>query len=141
MKKVVLMSFAALLLSSCGLYNKYERPDVNAEGLVRDPLSLTDTLAVQDTTSFGYMPWRSVFTDPQLQSLIQQGLDNNPDLLNAALNVQIVESQLKMAKLAFIPQVTFSPQGVLSSWDFGKASQTYSMPLNASWTVDLFGNR
>ena len=130
-----------LLLSSCGVYTKYERPEVNTKGIIRDVVSDVDTLkATADTTTFANLPWRQVFTDPQLQVLIQQGLDKNPDLLNAALNVQIVESQLKMSKLAFLPQVTFSPQGVLSSWDFGKASQTYSMPLNASWTVDLFGN-
>ena len=130
-----------LLLSSCGVYTKYERPEVNTKGIIRDVVSDVDTLkATADTTTFANLPWRQVFTDPQLQALIQQGLDRNPDLLNAALNVQIVESQLKMSKLAFLPQVTFSPQGVLSSWDFGKASQTYSMPLNASWTVDLFGN-
>ena len=130
-----------LLLSSCGIYTKYERPEVNTKGIIRDAVSDVDTLkATADTTTFGNLPWRQVFTDPQLQVLIQQGLDHNPDLLNAALNVQMAESQLKMSKLAFIPQVTFSAQGVLSSWDFGKASQTYSMPLNASWTVDLFGN-
>ena len=110
MKKILICLSAALLLSGCGLYNKYERPDVNAEGIVRDPLSLTDTLAVKDTTSFGNMPWRSVFTDPQLQTLIQQGLDNNPDLLNAALNVQMVNEALKIAKLAFLPSVVLSPQ-------------------------------
>ena len=69
---------AATLLAGCGLYNKYERPEVKADGIVRDPFSLTDTLAVADTASFGNMPWRSVFTDPQLQELIQQGLDHNP---------------------------------------------------------------
>ena len=131
---------AALLLSSCGLYNKYERPDVNAEGLVRDPVSLTDTLAVQDTTSFGNMPWRSVFTDPQLQSLIQQGLDNNPDLLNAALNVKMVNEALKVAKLAFLPSVALSPQGTLASFDGAAATKSYSLPVSASWNVDLFGN-
>ena len=40
------MFAAALTMTSCGLYNKYERPEVNTQGLVRDPLSLTDTLAV-----------------------------------------------------------------------------------------------
>jgi NodT family efflux transporter outer membrane factor (OMF) lipoprotein len=134
------MSFAALLLTGCGLYNKYDRPDVNAEGLVRDPLSLTDTLAVQDSTSFGYMPWRSVFTDPQLQSLIQQGLDNNPDLLNAALNVKMMETALTVAKLAFLPSVTLSPQGTLSSFDGAAATKAYTLPVSASWNVDLFGN-
>ena len=140
MKKIMLFMSAALLLSSCGLYNKYERPDVNTEGLVRDPVSLTDTLAVQDTTSFGNMPWRSVFTDPQLQTLIQQGLDNNPDLLNAALNVKMVNEALKIAKLAFLPSVAISPQGTLSSFDGAAATKSYTLPISASWNVDLFGN-
>ena len=140
MKKLMIFMSAALLLSSCGLYNKYERPDVNTEGLVRDPMSLSDTLAVQDTTSFGNMPWRSVFTDPQLQTLIQQGLDNNPDLLNAALNVQMVNEALKIAKLAFLPSVALSPQGTLTSFDGAAATKSYSLPISASWNVDLFGN-
>ena len=142
MKKLMIFMSAALLLSSCGLYNKYERPDVNVGGIVRDPASLTDTLAVQDTTSFGNLPWRSVFTDPQLQTLIQQGLDNNPDLLNAALNVQIVNEALKIAKLAFLPSVAFTPQGSLTTLRTDPAinSKTYQLPVSASWNLDLFGN-
>ena len=131
---------AAALMSSCGIYNKYERPEVNATGLVRDVTSNTDTLAVADTTSFGNLPWRSVFTDPQLQALIEQGLANNVDLLNAALNVKMVEAQLTAAKLAFVPSFTFSPQGTISSWDGSKTTKTYSLPINASWSIDLFGN-
>lgn len=134
------MISAAALMSSCGIYNKYERPDVNATGLVRDVTSNTDTLAVADTTSFGNLPWRSVFTDPQLQALIEQGLAKNTDLLNAALNVKMVEAQLTAAKLAFVPSFTFSPQGTISSWDGSKAAKTYSLPVNASWSIDLFGN-
>ncbi len=136
------MLFAAsgLLLASCGLYNKYERPEVNTQGLVRDTLSLTDTLAVNDTTSFGNLPWRSVFTDPQLQTLIQQGLDNNVDLLNAALNVKMIEAQLACAKLAFLPSIALTPQGTLSSFDGSKTTKSYQLPISASWNVDLFGN-
>ena len=127
-------------MSGCGIYGKYERPDVNVSGIVRDVTSSTDTLAVTDTTSFGNLPWRSVFTDPQLQSLIEQGLSHNTDLLNAALNVKMVEAQLTAAKLAFVPSFTFSPQGTISSWDGSKAAKTYSLPINASWSIDLFGN-
>lgn len=134
------MISAAALMSSCGIYNKYERPDVNVTGIVRDVTSNTDTLAVTDTTSFGNLPWRSVFTDPQLQVLIEQGLEHNTDLLNAALNVKMVEAQLIAAKLAFVPSFTFSPQGTISSWDGSKATKTYSLPINASWSIDLFGN-
>lgn len=134
------MISAAALLSSCGIYNKYERPEVNTTGIVRDVTSTTDTLAVTDTTSFGNLPWRSVFTDPQLQSIIEKGLANNTDMLNAALNVKMVEAQLTAAKLAFVPSFTFSPQGTISSWDGSKATKTYSLPINASWSIDLFGN-
>ena len=134
------MFAAALTMTSCGLYNKYERPEVNTQGLVRDPLSITDTLAVTDTTSFGNLPWRSVFTDPQLQTFIQQGLDNNVDLLNAALNVKMIEAQLACAKLAFLPSVAFTPQGTLSSFDGSKTTKSYQLPISASWNVDLFGN-
>ena len=140
MKKIVIMVLATALLSSCGLYNKYERPEVNTKGLVRDAVSLTDTLAVKDTTSFGNMPWRSVFTDPQLQSLIERGLANNPDLLNAALNVKMVNEALKVAKLAFIPSLSFTPQGTIASFDGAPATKSYSLPVTASWNVDLFGN-
>ena len=134
------MISAAALMSSCGIYNKYERPEVNTTGIVRDVVSATDTLAVSDTTSFGNLPWRSVFTDPQLQTLIQQGLEHNTDLLNAALNVKMVEAQLTAAKLAFVPSFTFSPQGTISSWDGNKSTKTYSLPVQASWSLDLFGN-
>ncbi len=139
-KKAILLASAAFVMCSCGIYNKYERPEVNAKGLVRDVKSDADTLAVADTASFGNLPWRSVFTDPQLQQLIEQGLKNNTDMLNAALNVKMVEAQLLVAKLAFVPGFTFSPQGTISSWDGNKATKTYSLPVTASWSIDLFGN-
>ena len=139
-KNIVMLAFAAALMSSCGVYTKYQRPNVDTAGLVRDSASAADTLAVADTASFGNLPWRSVFTDPQLQALIEKGLKSNVNMLNAALNVYMVEEQLKVAKLAFVPAFTFSPQGTISSWDGGKASKTYSLPITASWSVDLFGN-
>ena len=139
-KNIFPFAASALLLASCGIYNKYERPEVNAQGLIRDVQSDTDTLAVADTTSFGNLPWRQVFTDPQLQSLIETALTHNTDYLNTALNVKMVEAQLTMAKLAFLPSVAFTPQGTIASWDGNKATKTYSLPVSASWSLDLFGN-
>ena len=52
MKKIMIFAAAMLLVSSCGVYNKYERPDVETTGLVRDVVSDVDTLVVQDTASF-----------------------------------------------------------------------------------------
>lgn len=136
---IILVGLAALSLTGCkSLYGKYERPAVNTQGLVRDPVSATDTLAVTDTTSLGSMPWREVFTDPQLQVLIQKAIDNNTNMLNAALNVDMAEAQLKAAKLAFVPQFTFTPQGTITRFN-NTTTKSYSIPVNASWNLSLFG--
>ena len=134
-----------LLLTGCGLYNKYERPEVDTRGLIRDAVSDVDTLAVQDTVSFGNLPWRQVFTDPQLQALIEQGLQKNADLQNAALTVQMYETMLKAAKLAFLPAVNFGTNQGMGSistlyTDPSVTTKAYTLPVTASWTLDLFGN-
>jgi len=132
-----------LLLTSCGLYNKYERPeDINTKGLIRDLTNDADTLALNTDENFGNLPWREVFTDPQLQGLIQTALENNADLRNAALNVKMMETALTCAKLAFLPSVAFAPQGTISQvqMDGAAVNRTYQMPIAATWNVDLFGN-
>lgn len=137
---IIIGGLAVLSLTGCkSLYGKYERPEVNTKGLIRDVASSTDTLAVSDTTTFANLPWRSVFTDPQLQTLIQKAIDNNPNLLNAALSVDMAEAQLKAAKLAFLPQFTFTPQGTITRFN-DATTKSYSLPVNASWNVELFGN-
>ena len=143
MKKLLSIAAATLLLSSCGLYNKYERPDnLNTSGLIRDIVSDGDTLQVNTDENFGNLPWRELFTDPQLQGLIEKALENNTDLRNAALNVKMMETALKVSKLAFLPSVAVAPQGTISKvqMDGASVSKTYQIPISASWNVDLFGN-
>ena len=129
----------AALLSSCHIYKSYDRPeDITTAGLYRDTASVNDTL-VSDTANFGNLPWRAVFTDPQLQALIEQALTNNADLRSAALNVKQAQAALMSARLSYAPMLALSPQGTVNSWDKGKAIQTYSLPVTASWQMDLFG--
>ena len=139
MKKIICLMCATALLSSCHIYKSYDRPeDITTAGLYRDTASVNDTLAA-DTANFGNLPWREVFTDPQLQTLIEQALTNNGDLRSAALNVKQAQAALMSARLAYAPTLALSPQGTVSSWDKGKATQIYSLPVTASWQVDLFG--
>lgn len=138
---ILWIALAAIVLTGCkSLYGKYERPQVQTDGIMRDAASSASSEEETDTTSFGDLPWRSVFTDAQLQYLIETALENNPDLLNAALNVKMADAQLMASKLAFLPQFSFTPQGTIASWDGQKATQTYQLPVSASWTIDLFGN-
>ena len=89
MKKSIIICLvgATVLMSSCRIYKSYERPeDLVTEGLYRDPVSDSDTLSAAAGETFGDLPWREVFTDPQLQALIEQALENNADIRSAQLS-------------------------------------------------------
>ena len=133
MKKIIVLTTATALLSSCGIYTKYQPATTTPDNLYGEEV------VVDDTTNFGNINWRELFTDPQLQTLIEQGLQNNTDLLSAQLRVEEAEASLLSAKLAFLPSLTLTPQGTVSSFDGGKATQTYTLPVTASWELDIFG--
>ena len=118
MKKIILLTAATALLCSCGIYNRYQPVEAVPEDLYGDSFSQTG-----DTTNFGNTDWRTVFTDSCLQSLIEQGLANNTDYRSAQLRVEEAEATLLSARLA----------------DGGKATWTYTVPVTASWELDIFG--
>ena len=134
MKKIFLLTAATALLSSCGIYNRYTPVETVPENLYGEDVILTG-----DTANFGNVNWREIFTDPVLQSFIQQGLENNTDYRAAQLRVKEAEATLLSAKLAFLPSFALSPQGGVSSFDGAKATWTYSVPVTASWELDIFG--
>ena len=92
-----------------------------------------------DTVGIGDRDWHELFSDPKLQALIEQGLQNNTDYQSAQLRVKEAEAALMSARLAFLPSFALSPQGAVSSFDTRKATQTYSLPVTASWELDIFG--
>lgn len=127
----------SLLLTGCGIYNKYEQttpaPD-NAFGANPD-LEIANSEA-----SIAQMSWREFFTDPLLQQLIEQVLANNTDLNSARIAVEKSQASLKAAKLAYLPALSLAPQGTLSSFDGSAATKTYNLPLQLSWDIDVFGS-
>ena len=140
MKKQIILYTVCLaaMMSSCHIYKSYDRPEVDTQGLYRDPVSDNDTLA-SDTTNMGNLPWEQVFTDPQLQALIRLGLEQNTDLQSAIQNVKAAEAGLMSARLAYAPSLAIAPQGGVSHLEGSKRSWTYTLPISASWEVDLFG--
>ncbi len=83
--------------------------------------------------------WRSVFTDPQLVSLIETALEGNADLQTANLNVVQAEAQLKAARLALLPSLTVGAEGNLQSTKGQPTHKTYNIPVTMQWEVDLAG--
>ena len=139
-RNIIILGLATLSLTGCkSLYGTYKRPEVKTDGLVRDPIN--DQTTLEGANDFGQLPWRDVFTDPNLQAIIEKALTNNPDLLNAALNIDIAEQQLGAAKLAFLPSLALALQGTITH--FGshvEATKSYTLPIASSWEIDLFGN-
>lgn len=142
MKRIISYTVCGILLAttlnSCHIYKKYERPDMDVQGLFRDTVSVTDTLAA-DSLNIGDLPWTDIFTDPILQDLIQQGLENNSDLRTAMLQVESAQASFRAAQLAFLPSLNLTPQGGVSSFDGSKGTWTYNVPVSASWEIDIFG--
>lgn len=139
MKKIIYIILCAQLLGGCSIYSNYKRPDnLPVDSLFRD--NNTKMTAAGDSITFGDIPWQEIFRDKLLQDLISYGLKNNTDLQIALLKIDEAKSQLKAAKLSFLPSVSLSPQGTLSSTDGSKTVKSYELPLQASWEIDLFGS-
>ena len=133
-KQIITLAVAALTLSSCGIYNKY-KPAAN----VPEQLFGTNVAATDTADNIASLNWREFFTDPQLQELIELGLQNNTDLQSAQWRVEEARASLNAARLAYLPSFALSPQGAVSSFDKGKAAQTYSLPVTTAWEIDIFG--
>lgn len=135
----------SLMLSSCGLYGKYERDNDRVEAvtknLYRDPIADNATLSIQDSTSYGNTPWQEVFTEPQLQQLINKALEQNYDLKKMDNIIKSAEIGVRLSKWQHLPQLAFSPSGTISKiFDMGMDnSKTYAFPIQASWQIDVFG--
>lgn len=111
----------------------YERPDMTVtDSLYRQPV------VAADTASIASLSWKELFTDPQLQQLIETGIANNTDLNIARLKVKEAEALLLSSKLAYLPSVSLTPQGTLSSVDGSKTSKTYDLAASADWELDIF---
>lgn len=133
MKRIIIMIAPALLLSGCGIYTKYQRPEVASDGLYRTEIG-ADT-----TASLVQLRWDELFTDPQLQTLVREGLEANTDLRIARLKVEEAQASLRTARLAYLPSVQADASGTLSGFDGGAATKTYSLGGSASWEIDIFG--
>lgn len=131
MKKIFLAVIAVTTMSGCSLYKPYQRPQMEVDSLYRD--------ASSDTLTMATMSWRELFTDPELQGLIEKGLTMNSDMRIAQLKVGEAQASLQAARLAYIPSLAFTPQGTISSFDNSPATNSYQLALSANWELDIFG--
>lgn len=137
-KHLVAIAGLAALLFSCSTSHHFQRNSVSTDGLFGKE-------AVADTATMADKPWRELFTEPHLQKLIQEGLNNNPDLLIAVQRVTEAEAYFSQSKAALLPGIsaqatesyTRNPKSIYP--DGPREVNTVQLGAQASWEVDLWG--
>ncbi|SMC51415.1 efflux transporter outer membrane subunit [Pedobacter nyackensis] len=141
-KYYFIIGFSVLSLTGC-VTKKYERPTIISNDLYRDN-------ATTDSTTIADLPWKTLFADAGLQSLIQQGINENLDLKQAIERIKIAEATLLQSKAALLPSLTGDvsvtdakqsraalnfPPGI----NINTETQTYRAQLSTSWEADIWG--
>lgn len=133
-KKVLILVLGALVMSSCGLYRKYERRN----GVPED---VYGTVKRDSTANIAETGWRQMFTDARLQDLIDTALAGNTDAKTALMRIEQAEVRYSTSRLAYLPTVAFSPMAQ-ATYNQGTASSSgYSLSGTVSWQLDIFGAR
>ncbi len=116
------------------------------------PGSFRNAAAQGDTTSVASLPWKSFFSDPTLQQLIDSAIVHNYDMQVALNNIQSAQLTLGQAKLGYWPDlslnVTYSHSrpsdnslnGAFVPQISGhKYVEDYNANVGLSWELPLWG--
>lgn len=136
---ILLFALSAQVLTSCGLYSRYQPQEVNTDSLLR-PEYKSDSMQSSHFSD----GWRSVFTDPQLATLIEEGLAHNSDLIIAKLHVDAAKAALCNAKGELFPSLELGAEGETarfknSKMDEAETENKFTFGAEVSWEIDIFG--
>lgn len=140
-KMMAATAASVLLLSGCGIYSTYKRPDsiTAPDSLYRLQAVGVEADSVADTLSLASLSWRELFADKCLQKLIDTALVHNSDLATARFKVDEAKARLLTSRLAYLPSVSLTPEGSLSSTGGAKPVKSYNLAVSADWELDIFG--
>nr|WP_121273753.1 efflux transporter outer membrane subunit [Pedobacter schmidteae] len=141
-KYYFIIGFSILSLTAC-VTKKYERPALNSNDLYRDH-------ATADSTTIADLPWKTLFADPGLQLLIEQGINGNLDLKQAIERIKVAQATLMQSRAALLPSLTAdlsaadNKQSVASlnfppGININTETQLYKAQLSTSWEADIWG--
>lgn len=126
---------AMLVFTSCKVLQPHKFPDLSPdEKLFRE-------LAVTDSTNLADVPWKNLFTDTHLQLLIEEAINNNPDLQIAVARMEKAEASLKQSKAAFFPSLSVDGDATFrnANSDGSGSLKTYQLYGSTSWEADIWG--
>lgn len=132
--KQLLPLLAITVLASCKL-----GPDFTGATAPDLPVTWVNALPpASDTESLSN--WWNNFADPQLTTLISKGIENNPDIVTAALNIARAESSKRSANMGLFPTANANISGTNSgNYDTSNSHGSWGSSLSISWSPDIWG--
>ncbi len=98
------------------------------------------TLNGQTARPMDLATWWTTFNDPQLSQLIQQAIANNLDLKVAFARINEARAQYGIAQASYYPFINSSGStGENYNGVSDKRNGHYSLGLDATWEIDIFG--
>ena len=88
-------------LTSCSLYKSYQRPDD-----IKTQNMYGDLVSENSEDNLAKLSWRELYTDPQLQSLIERAIANNTDVKIQEWAIEQAKASRKASKLAYLPSLS-----------------------------------
>lgn len=133
--RIFFLSALALItaLSSCKMLQPYKHAETTTEITLFRDQSTGDTLTLAD------IPWKNLFTDHNLISLIEEALRNNPDLQIAAAAMKKAEAALAQSRSAFFPTLSANAGVTLNKYGNASPYEEYQLYGSSSWEVDIWG--
>lgn len=132
-----LLALFALFATACTTMEpKYTRPDpaIPASWPVGDPY------LAQAEVGLPVLTYQQVFQDPRLQSLIEQALANNRDLMIAASNIAAAREQYRIQRAQQLPTVNAGAGVTVSGDKTNDVSADYNAGVQIpNFELDLFG--
>jgi len=148
----------ALLLAGCAVGPNYERPaalGTNAMPASFAGATATNAVAWKPAQPSAHLPrgsWWEMFGDPELNRLEGLATTNNQQLAVAFANLQQARALVGVARADFFPQISADPSFTRqrtsanqfqrsggSSSGGSSTFNTFSVPLDASWELDVWG--
>jgi NodT family efflux transporter outer membrane factor (OMF) lipoprotein len=131
--------------SSCKISRDVETPATELPTQYRSSLN-------SDTTSIADLPWKTFFSDPDLQQLIDSAIVRNYDMEAALENIKSAQLVLGQSKLGYWPDVnaqavatltrpgSASLNGITAN-DFlnSKYLNDYNASVGLTWEADIWG--
>ena len=100
-----------------------------------------DAYLRQSEAALPAVTYRDIFRDPRLQTLIEQAVVNNRDLMVAAANIAAAREQVRIQRAQQLPQVDASAGGTVRGSGSGPGvDDSYQAGLGIpNFELDLFG--